>query len=144
MLPHVRTRQPKWRTEAQRVVEVQQRNQAVSQAFLHAVEFHQRSYVLRSLQPSEDRVALSGWDGKLPRLEEVINSMAELSAWAHLRSGGRQGSSIADELIAFGARKDWQLPLIEIAVQCEAQVAADWKAYCEAYDGGAFNLPAKP
>ncbi|RDK00947.1 DUF2252 domain-containing protein [Paraburkholderia lacunae] len=144
VLPHVRTRQPKWRTDAQRVVEVQQRNQAVSQAFLHAVEFSQRSYVLRSLQPSEDRVALRGWDGELPRLEEVINSMAELSAWAHLRSGGRQGSSIADELIAFGSRKDWQLPLIEIAVRCEAQVAADWKAYCEAYDGGAFNLPAKP
>lgn len=144
VLPHVRTPQPKWQTEAQRVVEIQRRNQAVSQAFLHAVEFNQRSYVLRSLQPSEDRVALDDWNGKLPRLEEVVNSMAELSAWAHLRSGGRQGSSIADELIAFGGRRDWQLPLVEIAVQCEAQVAADWKAYCDAYDLGAFNVPAKP
>lgn len=144
VLPHVRTPQPKWQTEAQRVVEIQRRNQAVSQAFLHAVEFNQRSYVLRSLQPSEDRVALNDWNGKLPRLEEVVNSMAELSAWAHLRSGGRQGSSIADELIAFGGRRDWQLPLVEIAVQCEAQVAADWKAYCDAYDLGAFNVPAKP
>ncbi|MFP3567527.1 DUF2252 domain-containing protein [Paraburkholderia sp. SIMBA_030] len=141
VLPHVRTSQPKWQTEAQRVVEIQRRNQAVSQAFLHAVEFNQRSYVLRGLQPSEDRVALNDWNGKLPRLEAVVNSMAELSAWAHLRSGGRQGSSIADELIAFGARRDWQLPLIEVAVQCEAQVAADWKAYCDAYDRGAFNVP---
>jgi hypothetical protein len=73
----------------------------------------------------------------------VVNSMAQLSAWAQLRSGGRQKSSIADELIAFGNRKDWQLPLIELATQCEAQVNADWKAYCEAYDGGAFNLSAK-
>ncbi|MFM0202821.1 DUF2252 domain-containing protein [Paraburkholderia fungorum] len=141
--PHVRTPQPKWQSEAQRVVEIQRRNQAVSQAFLHAVEFNQRSYVLRSLQPSEDRVALSDWDGKLPRLEEVINSMAELSAWGQLRSGGRQKSSIADELIAFGNRRDWQLPLIELATQCEAQVIADWKVYCEAYDGGALNLAAK-
>ncbi len=141
--PHVRTPQPKWQSEAQRVVEVQRRNQAVSQAFLHAVDFNQCSYVLRSLQPSEDRVALSDWDGKLPRLEEVVNSMAQLSAWAQLRSGGRQKSSIADELIAFGNRKDWQLPLIELATQCEAQVGADWKAYCEAYDGGAFNLPVE-
>ncbi len=141
--PHVRTPQPKWHSEAQRVVEIQRRNQAVSQAFLHAVDFNQRSYVLRSLQPSEDRVALSAWDDKLPRLEAVINSMAELSAWGQLRSGGRQKSAIADELIAFGNRKDWQLPLIDLATQCEAQVNADWKAYCEAYDGGAFNLPAK-
>ncbi|HEX7932051.1 MAG TPA: DUF2252 domain-containing protein [Paraburkholderia sp.] len=136
--PHVQTPQPPWQTEAQRVVEIQRRNQAVSQAFLHAVEFNQRSYVLRSLQPSEDRVALQDWNGKLPRLEGVVNSMAELSAWAHLRSGGRQKSSIADELIAFGNRKDWQVPLIELATQCEAQVAADWKAYCEAYDRGEF------
>ncbi|MGF6259216.1 DUF2252 domain-containing protein [Paraburkholderia youngii] len=136
---HVSATQPNWQTEAQRVVEVQRRNQAVSQAFLHAVEFNQRSYVLRGLQPSEDRVALADWDGKLPRLEAVINSMAELSAWAHLRSGGRQKSAIADDLIAFGSRRDWQLPLIDLATQCEAQVAADWKAYCEAYDRGSFE-----
>ncbi|MBB5420058.1 DUF2252 domain-containing protein [Paraburkholderia atlantica] len=136
---HVTATQPQWQTEAQRVVEVQRRNQAVSQAFLHAVEFNQRSYVLRSLQPSEDRVALADWDGKLPRLAAVINSMAELSAWAHLRSGGRQKSAIADDLIAFGSRRDWQLPLIDLATQCEAQVAADWKAYCEAYDRGSVE-----
>ncbi|WGS53830.1 DUF2252 domain-containing protein [Paraburkholderia sp. D15] len=141
--PHVRTPQPTWHSEAQRVVDVQRRNQAVSQAFLHAVDFNQRSYVLRSLQPSEDRVALSDWNGDLPRLEAVINSMAELSAWAHLRSGGRQHSSIADELIAFGNRRDWQLPLIELATQCEAQVAADWAAYCEAYDRGEFDAAAQ-
>jgi uncharacterized protein (DUF2252 family) len=143
VVPQIRTPQPKWQSEAQRVVEIQRRNQAVSQAFLHAVDFNQRSYVLRSLQPSEDRVALSDWDGKLPRLEAVVNSMAELSAWGQLRSGGRQKSSIADELIAFGNRKDWQLPLIELAVQCEAQVEADWKAYCEAYDRGVFGLVGK-
>ncbi|NML30157.1 DUF2252 domain-containing protein [Paraburkholderia antibiotica] len=141
--PRVKTAQPKWQTEAQRVVEVQRRNQAVSQAFLHAVDFNGRSYVLRSLQPSEDRVALADWDGKLPRLEEVIDTMASLSAWAHLRSGGRQKSAIADDLIAFGARRDWQLPLVELATQCEAQVAADWKAYCEAYDRGVFDPAAK-
>jgi hypothetical protein len=87
-------------------------------------------------------VALSDWDGKLPRLEEVVKNMAQLSAWAHLRSGGRQKSSIADELIAFGNRQDWQVPLVNVAMQCEAQVAADWKAYCDAYDSGAFNLTA--
>ncbi|CAB3652080.1 hypothetical protein LMG22037_01027 [Paraburkholderia phenoliruptrix] len=138
--PHVCTPQPAWRTEAERVVEIQRRNQAVSQAFLHAVDFNQRSYVLRSLQPSEDRVALQDWDGKLPRLEAVVGSMAELSAWAHLRSGGRQKSSIADEMIAFGYRADWHSPLIELATECAAQVAADWKAYCDAYDRGAFAV----
>jgi uncharacterized protein (DUF2252 family) len=137
--PRVKTKQPEWASESQRVVAIQRRSQAVSQAFLHAVEFRQRPYVLRSLQPTEDRVALSDWDGKLPRLEAVVNNMAELSAWAQLRSSGRQGSAIADDLIAFGCRKDWQMPLVELAVQCEAQVIEDWKAYCAAYDSGAFG-----
>jgi uncharacterized protein (DUF2252 family) len=141
--PHVKTTQPVWGTEAQRVVAVQQRAQAVSQAFLHAVEFVGKPYVLRSLQPSEDRVALANWNGKLSRLESVVNNMAELSAWSQLRSGGRQGSAIADELIAFGSRTDWQIPLIQLAVQCETQVEADWRVYSEAYDRGAFGATAK-
>jgi hypothetical protein len=45
---------------------------------------------------------------------------------------------------AFGYRKDWQLPLINMATQCEAEVAADWKTYCEAYDNGVFKLTPKP
>jgi uncharacterized protein (DUF2252 family) len=141
--PHVKTPQPHWDTESARVVAVQQRAQAVSQAFLHAVEFNKGSYVLRSLQPSEDRLALGNWNGKLPRLETVVNNMAELSAWAQLRSGGRQGSAIADELIEFGCSKNWQMPLIELAGQCEAQVEADRRAYCEAYDRGVFGAQPK-
>jgi uncharacterized protein (DUF2252 family) len=139
MASRVKTPQPRWNTEAQRVVEVQQRAQAVSQAFLHAVLFGGRPYVLRSLQPSEDRVDLSKWNGKLPRLETVIQNMAQLSAWAQLRSGGRQGSAIADDLIEFGSRKDWRLPLVTIAAECAEQVADDWRAYCESYDRGEFN-----
>lgn len=141
--PHVKAPQPRWDTESARVVAVQQRAQAVSQAFLHAVEFNKRSYVLRGLQPSEDRVALGNWNGKLPRLETVVNNMAELSAWAQLRSGGRQGSAIADELIEFGSSNHWQMPLIELAVQCEAQVTTDWRAYCEACDRGGFGAQTK-
>ncbi len=83
------------------------RNQAVSQAFLHAVDFNRRARTCCAVcSLPEDRVALKdcrtancrGWRASSSA------SMAELSAWAHLRSGGRQKSSIADELIAFGNR----------------------------------------
>ncbi|MEA3120288.1 MAG: hypothetical protein QOI13_3558 [Paraburkholderia sp.] len=139
VVSHVNVSQPRWNSEGERVVAIQQRAQAVSQAFLQAVSFKNRSYVLRSLQPAEDRVDLSNWNGKLSRLEMVIDNMAQLSAWAQLRSSGRQGSATADELIAFGDRKDWQLPLTEIASRCAEQVAIDWRAYCIRFDQGAFN-----
>ncbi|SIT45442.1 conserved hypothetical protein [Paraburkholderia piptadeniae] len=141
--PNVNTLQPRWASEAERVVEIQRRDQVVSQAFLHAVEFEKRPYVLRGLQPSEDRVALENWNGKLPRLESVVRNMAELVAWAHFRSSGRQTSAIADDLIAFGEKSKWQLALIDLATQCEAQVVSDWQAYCKAFDAGAFDLTAK-
>jgi uncharacterized protein (DUF2252 family) len=139
----VKTPQPKWASEAHRVVDIQRRDQVVSQAFLHAVDYEAQPYVLRGLQPSEDRVALANWNGKLPRLEGVVRNMAELVAWSHFRSGGRQGSAIADDLIAFGDAAKWQLPLIDLATQCEAQVVSDWHDYSKAYDQGAFNLTKK-
>jgi uncharacterized protein (DUF2252 family) len=86
---------------------------------------------------------LGGWKGKLRRLEEVVATMAELTAWAHLRGSGRAGSAIADELVEFGLRTDWQSPLLDVASACADQVSADWRAYAEAFDAGFFREPFK-
>lgn len=138
---HPEIRQPAWRSEAERVVAVQSRMQAIAMAFLQAEDFAGASYIVRGLQPSEDRVDLAAWKdgkGKLRRLEEVIDSMGKLTAWAHLRSGGRDGSAIADELIAFGLRQDWREPLLQQARDASQQTLADWQDFVTACDGGAF------
>jgi uncharacterized protein (DUF2252 family) len=131
--------QPAWRNEAERVVAVQSRMQGIVMAFLHAEEFAGSSYIVRGLQPSEDRVDLANWKGKLRRLEDVIDAMGKLTAWAHLRSGGRDGSAIADELIAFGQRQDWRAPLLQQAHDASQQTLSDWQDFVAAYDGGAFK-----
>jgi uncharacterized protein (DUF2252 family) len=112
--------------------------QAISPAFLRAVTMGRKSYVLRGLQPTEDRVALTDWQGKLERLDGVLEAMGKLSAWAELRSSGRQGSATADELIAFAEKRRWAVQLQELAQDCTRQVRRDWKTYCKAYDQGAF------
>jgi uncharacterized protein (DUF2252 family) len=91
--------QPLWSDEAQRVVELQQRMQAVSMAFLHPVRMNAQSFVLRALQPSEDRVALAqrrdiGGAAAQPRHRD--GRMRRLGTAAQR---GRGGSAIADELI---------------------------------------------
>lgn len=139
LLPCLKTRQPVWRSEAERVVTLQNRMQAISMAFLHAVEMDGKCYILRGLQPSEDRVDLSAWNGRLRRLEEVMISMGQLTAWAHLRSGGRQGSANADVLIGFAQDKAWHRSLLEVATQCTARVTLDWKTYADAYDHGYYR-----
>ncbi|MBL8433833.1 MAG: DUF2252 domain-containing protein [Zoogloea sp.] len=138
LAPWVEVPQPPWPDEATRVVTLQKRLQAIPMAFLQAVELGGKPFILRDLQPSEDRVALDAWNGKLRRLEEVLATMGQLLAWAHLRSAGRQGSAIADAFVDLGQRSDWQAPLIEQADAAAATVLADWQAYSEAFDAGYF------
>lgn len=139
--PYVPLLQPTWASEAARVVGVQRRVQAVPPAFLSAVEIDQASYVLKELLPSQDRVALERWNGKLRRLTGVMQTMGQVVAWAHLRSGGRQGSAMADQWIAFGEGVgDWRQPLFAYAQDYAVQVRSDWLAFSAAYRAGVLGL----
>jgi uncharacterized protein (DUF2252 family) len=139
LLPRLEIQQPSWASEAARVVSLQQRMQAIPMAFLHPVVMGDRSYILRGLQPSEDRVALGNWNGKLRRLEEVMTIMGQVTAWTQLRSSGRDGSAIADELINFGNRTDWKKPLLEAAEHCTNMVVADWQTHSKSFDQNLFK-----
>jgi Uncharacterized protein conserved in bacteria (DUF2252) len=71
-------------------------------------------------------------------VERVIKDMAMLTASAQLRSSGRQGSALADELIAFGKDHHWQQGLLDYAVAYAAKVKKDYQAYFKAYKAGYF------
>lgn len=137
---HTPMAQPKWADEAQRIVAIQRRVQAVPVAFLHEVQLHRQAYVLRDLQPSQDRAALAASEPDPGRAERLLTVMGQIVAWAQLRSSGRQGSAIADALIDFGARRKWRAELQAAAREAAAQVQDDWQAYAAAYDDGAFAL----
>lgn len=129
LAPYVKVGQSIWPTEAERVVSIQQRVQAASPAFLTPVTITDRSYVLRELLPNQDRLVLSPWNGKLRRLEKVLATMGKVVAWNNLRSGGRQGSAIADEWIDFGQREEWIEPLLGYARHYANQVEEDWQIF---------------
>lgn len=137
--PYVTHKQPKWQSEAHRVVSVQQRAQAIAPAFLSAVSFQDRPFVFKGLQPTSDRLALGKWNGKIKRLDLVIRSMGEIVAWSHLRGGGQTGSAIADEWMAFGSQRDWQAPLLKYATTYAAKIDADWRKYAREYDRSGKN-----
>ena len=136
---HLPVLQPKWRSEARRVVEVQHRMQAVSVALLQPVRFDGGSYVLRELQPLGDRVSLDRTHQTLEQLEIVVKNMGQMLAWAQLRSAGRQGSAIADDLITWGLRKKWKAKLLTVAQSCAAQTHADAASFNASYDAGEFD-----
>lgn len=137
LVPHLKVGQPEWPTQAHRIVAVQQRVQAAPMAFLHAIERRKSSYVLRGLQPSEDRVELYEPGVSVEKVRSVVEEMGRIVAWGQLRSSGRQGSAIADELIAFGrTRKVWHDELVGAARRCAKLVRKDWAAFSAAYDAG--------
>lgn len=144
LAPHLKHRQPKWESEAHRVTEVQRWAQAIPPAFLTPTHFRGRPFILKGLQPTQDRLALQEWNGKLKRLEQVIQSMGELIAWSHLRSGGRHGSAIADEWVELAGRSDWQDPLLQYAIDYAARIKADWATYSTEYDRQGKDWAALP
>jgi uncharacterized protein (DUF2252 family) len=123
--------QPKWETPGARVVAIQNRLQGIAPALLEDINDGQKSYVLKELQPEKDKVNLQAWDGNLGHLEKLIATMAEVTAWDQLRSSGRQGSAIADELIDFAETTSWHKNIIEYARHYAQQVEKDFQEFSQ-------------
>ncbi|MBD2387678.1 DUF2252 domain-containing protein [Cylindrospermum sp. FACHB-282] len=128
---HLTVPQPQWESPAARVVAIQKRVQGTSPALLEAIVDGDKSYALRELQPTQDKVNLLAWDGKLGRLEKLMQTMGEVTAWDQLRSGGRQGSATADDLINFAHSSDWRDELLKYASSYSQRVKQDYQEFCQ-------------
>ena len=140
LAPYTPYQQPVWKNEAERVVTLQKRVQHVAPAFLHPLVIGKTPFVMKQLQPSQDRVGLAACKGKKNKLAGIINTMAHSNASGQLRSGGRQGSSITDELIQFALNNGvWKKKVLLYAKQYAQQVVQDYLAYKADYDKGMVN-----
>lgn len=125
-------RQPAWKSEPDRVISIQHRMQAMAPALLDAVRIGHGGYVLRELQPSKDRLTIKDAKGNPRHLRPAIETMGRLTAWAQLRSSGREGSAIIDDLMAFAHDGNWQRGLIDYARSYATQVDRDHKQFVAA------------
>ena len=130
--PYLATPQPEWKSPAHRVVSIQRWVQAASPAFLHAVMLDGIPYVLRELQPTEDRLDLNAWNGKLRRLERVMETMGDVVAWGQLRSGGRLGSATTDAWMAFAGQAAWGKAVLDYARSYARAAIRDWEIFRKA------------
>jgi uncharacterized protein (DUF2252 family) len=137
--PYVTIKQPKWQSEADRVIQVQQRMQNISAALLGTTMFKGDSFVLQEMQPTEDRINFELIKDRYRDIYQVIDDMALLTASSQLRCSGRQGSAIADKLISFGQNNAWQDEVLNYAVKYAKQVKKDYQEYMKAYKDGKFD-----
>lgn len=137
--PFLRNRQPDWKSDAERIIEIQQRMQNMSSSMLSTSEFLGEHYVMQELQPVKDTLKFKMIKDQYRHLYQVIDDMAVLTASSQLRSGGTDGSATIDELKAFGSATDWQEPLLMCAVKAAAEVKQDYKQYMKDYKRGIFQ-----
>ena len=131
---NINVSQPRWRSEAERVIAIQRIAQAISPALLGSVGIGKRSYLIKELQPSADRVNLAALGGKSGALNEVVRTMAETTAWAHLRSCGRFATDSVDALAGFAKSAQWRSQITACAHAAKAVVLQQWHDYSADYD----------
>ena len=136
--PYLSINQPKWDSEAGRVINIQHRMQNVSPALLGATFFDDEPYVLKQMQPTADKINFEVLKDRYEDIDEVINDMARLTASAQLRSSGRQGSAIADQLIQFAGDNKWQQDILAYAINYTKQVKKDYKKFMGGYTKGLY------
>lgn len=132
LTPYLTEPQPSWQTSANRIVTIQSRVQWAPPARLADLCSERHSYVLRELQPTQDRVNLNEHGSKVKRMTTVLEMMAKVTAWSQLRSAGRQGSAIADSLIAFAQTTPWHSDLMTYAETYATQVEQDYQDFSSA------------
>ena len=125
-----------WRSEADRVVTVQRRMQAISPALLRALRLGRSSVVLRELQPLEDRLVLASMQGRRRHLHAAIRSMGHIIAWAQLRATGRDGAATADSLSTFARTAGWRTSLLSYAERYVLQVEEEYRRFVDAHERG--------
>ncbi|HVW16055.1 MAG TPA: DUF2252 family protein [Mucilaginibacter sp.] len=132
-------KQPAWTNDAERIITVQQRMQNVSASLLSTTLFRDEPYVLQELQPVKDTINFKLLKDNYRNLYQVIDDMAALTASSQLRSGGIQKSAIIDQLMAFGARDNWQNELIEYSAHYARVSTEYYKEFLAAFKAGTLR-----
>ena len=123
--------QPAWASEAERVATTQRNVQAAAPALLDPVYMNRRSYLVRELMPTGDRLTVDHWRNDEPAFAAAVRTLGQVVAWGSLRSHGRKGAAGAEELIDFGHKSAWTKSLKEIAYDRARSTVEQWRDFSE-------------
>ena len=127
--------QPLWANSATRVMTVQQLVQSAPPALMAAIEFDRSSYLLRELQPTQDKITLKTGEFDFSQLEKLTDTMARVTASAHLHGSGKLGAAITEDLIDYGHNLTWQQDILCYARDYAQQVQLDYQSFCKSTQG---------
>jgi len=113
-IPLVLKKQPLFGNEAERIVYAEWVLQFCPSAFLGTMPIGNKHFVVKELQPVIDKLSITQFKNDFRTFAAAALQMAPLIAFAHLRSSGYKGASIADDLIVFASQKKWQKNILSL------------------------------
>jgi uncharacterized protein (DUF2252 family) len=131
LAPYLIQPQPQWTNQATRVMQLQKLVQPAPPALLAAIEFNDGSYLLRELQPTQDKIELKTDRISMRQLAKLIETIGQIAAFAHLHSSGKMGAAIDRDLMQFGQNLDWHQEILNYASNCARQVRLDYQEFCK-------------
>lgn len=129
--------------EAERVVRAQRVLQGDSPAYLGYVNIGERWFIVRELQPSQDRLNVAAGDPKdlTRRLHSVVKAAARLLAWSHARAVFEGSTISSNELIQFAESGDvkrpgsWGGALLRLSAAYIERITQDHAAWKKSQSG---------
>jgi uncharacterized protein (DUF2252 family) len=112
-----------WSSSAQRVLTVQSLRQSPVPALLGELSINQKSFTLRELQPSQDKITCDAKNINLNDLQKMVSTVGQVTAWSHL-----QTDKLA-EILDYAAGKKWCSIVLEYATEYTQQVKADHQEF---------------
>jgi uncharacterized protein (DUF2252 family) len=136
---YIKKKQDVWPNQASRVVDTQELLQHVAPAFLSTFQHENKWFIVKELQPTEDKISLKGMMDQPENLEMYMKDLGMIVASAHLRGSGRRGAASADELKVFAESPGWMEEVTDWAIEYTRQVKKDYVSFCKAYKQGYFG-----
>jgi uncharacterized protein (DUF2252 family) len=119
--------QSTWSSSAQRVLAVQSLRQSPIPALLGELSISQKSFTLRELQPSQDKITCDADNISKDDLRQLVQTVGQVTAWSHL-----QTDKLA-EILDYAAGEGWCSIVLEYATEYAQQVKADHQEFIETH-----------
>jgi len=136
----IATRQPAWKGDAERIAWAQGFMQDEPPALLTAYFYRKQWYVVKALQPMDDKIGYQLIGADMKAMSVLINEMGILAASAHLRGSGRKGAATADKLMQAAGNRQLSALLYETATDYAQQMNAYYDTFVQELRNGFFEV----
>jgi uncharacterized protein (DUF2252 family) len=114
-----------WSSSAQRVLTVQSLRQSPVPALLGELLINQKSFTLRELQPSQDKITCDAENINADALQQLVQTVGQVMAWSHLQTDKLV------EILDYAAGKEWCSIVLDYATKYAEQVKVDHQEFTQ-------------